>query len=87
MTRVGADESVVCAAVSDQKRDGARIAQKILQSPQPRLIPVVADCSVSASIGIASYPAYGRDLEALLAAGDRAMYSVKAGGKNGYQFA
>jgi diguanylate cyclase (GGDEF)-like protein/PAS domain S-box-containing protein len=38
--------------------------------------------SVSASLGVASYPAQGSSLEAVLAAADQALYKAKADGRN-----
>jgi len=42
---------------------------------------------VTASIGIALYPAHGRDGEALMAAADEAMYRSKSGGRNQWSVA
>ena len=41
---------------------------------------------VTASIGIAVFPADGDDAETLLGAADAAMYRAKQSGRNGYQF-
>lgn len=38
------------------------------------------ECSITASIGVAVYPNHGMDTDELLAAADRAMYSVKRAG-------
>lgn len=43
--------------------------------------------SISASIGIARYPADGQTPEALMQAADRAMYAAKHAGRNRYRFA
>ncbi|MBV9191907.1 MAG: EAL domain-containing protein, partial [Betaproteobacteria bacterium] len=41
---------------------------------------------VTASVGIAVFPADGEDAETLLGAADAAMYKAKEGGRNAYQF-
>jgi diguanylate cyclase (GGDEF)-like protein len=46
-------------------------------------IPALTDGEVSASIGIACYPADGDTADALLNAADRAMYAVKEGRRTG----
>ncbi|MDR2326145.1 MAG: EAL domain-containing protein [Acidovorax sp.] len=48
----------------------------------------VADAAlaVSASIGIAMYPADGRDMETLLQRADMAMYQAKSGGRGSFSF-
>ncbi len=42
---------------------------------------------VGASLGIALYPDDASDLEGLSRAADRAMYEVKASGRNDFRFA
>lgn len=44
------------------------------------------DLSISASIGIAMYPSHAANMEELLVNADKAMYSAKNNGKNGYAF-
>jgi diguanylate cyclase (GGDEF)-like protein len=41
---------------------------------------------VGVSIGIAVYPTHGLDVDSLLSAADKAMYSVKRTGKNNFAF-
>ncbi|WP_370682603.1 EAL domain-containing protein [Comamonas sp. GB3 AK4-5] len=45
-----------------------------------------ATLAVSASIGIAMYPADGRDMETLLQRADMAMYQAKSGGRGSFSF-
>ena len=46
-----------------------------------------AECTVSASIGIAVFPADGADYETLYKKADEASYAAKNSGKNSYSFA
>lgn len=45
------------------------------------------ECTIRASIGVAVFPDHGRDSDELLAAADRAMYSVKRSGGGRWQLA
>lgn len=45
------------------------------------------DWPITASLGVAFYPADGRDAQSLLDAADEAMYEVKRTGRNGYHIA
>jgi predicted signal transduction protein with EAL and GGDEF domain len=54
-----------------------RMAVRDIALPQECGLP-----RLTVSIGVAVYPAHGRDLDGLLAAADRAMYSAKHGGRD-----
>src|SRR5690606_29720269 len=59
---------------------------KIIDSLAAPLEVAGQEVFVTASIGIAAFPADGEDAETLLAAADAAMYRAKQSGRNGYQF-
>lgn len=85
VARVGGDEFVVMLLVHVPK-DAVRVAEKILDSlAQP--IPVAGnEFQIGASIGISVYPEDATERETLLNCADRAMYYVKAAGRNSYRF-
>jgi diguanylate cyclase (GGDEF)-like protein len=81
---------------------GRRIIKKLLNLKEPELVARVAEKIIatlsqpfpingrnfflSASVGIATYPGDGSDVELLIRNADIAMYEVKNSGKNGYHF-
>jgi diguanylate cyclase (GGDEF)-like protein len=82
IVRLGGEEFV--ALLHDCDGDGAEVVAEAMRMAV-RDIVLPQDCDLprlTASIGIASYPAHGRDLDQLLAAADRAMYSAKHGGRD-----
>jgi diguanylate cyclase (GGDEF)-like protein len=82
IVRLGGEEFV--ALLHDCDADGAEVvAEAMRMAVRDILLP--QGCALprlTASIGIASYPANGRDLDQLLAAADRAMYSAKHKGRD-----
>ncbi|MEO8899276.1 MAG: EAL domain-containing protein [Candidatus Dormibacter sp.] len=82
IVRLGGEEFV--ALLHDCDADGAAVVAEAMRMAV-RDIALPAECALprlTASIGIASYPAHGRELDQLLAAADRAMYSAKHGGRD-----
>lgn len=79
--RLGGDEFAVILVGADEN-SATRVAEKILRSLTVPCLLDGRDISVSASIGIASYPQSGKDIRELLHAADEAMYRAKAAGKN-----
>lgn len=81
ISRQGGDEFAVLLFGTGEE-EGIRVAQGLLEAIS---FPYRLDdntCTVSASIGVATYPADGRSVEALLRSADHAMYTAKARGKN-----
>jgi EAL domain-containing protein (putative c-di-GMP-specific phosphodiesterase class I) len=62
------------------------VAQKVLERLAAGFDIAGHEVFVSASIGIAGYPADGTDAEALIGAADAAMYRAKQSGRNNFQF-
>ncbi|HEX4579462.1 MAG TPA: EAL domain-containing protein [Candidatus Dormibacteraeota bacterium] len=82
IVRLGGEEFV--ALLHDCDGDGAEVVAEAMRMAV-RDIALPQECGLprlTASIGIAVYPAHGRDLDGLLAAADRAMYSAKHGGRD-----
>ncbi len=85
IARLGGDEFMVLLPEISNPGSAGRVARRILRAfKQPfdlkdRKIPITA------SIGIASYPRDGEDVESLTKNADIAMYSAKEGGRNTYK--
>ena len=74
--RFGGDEFVAVLSGADER--GARAtAARMLKRLAPPLNIAGQTVSVGASVGVALYPAHGKDVQSLLAAADRAMYQDK----------
>ncbi len=86
VARISGDEFAVILGDLARPDDGAIVAQKIIDSLAAPLEVAGQEVFVTASIGIAAFPADGEDAETLLAAADAAMYRAKQSGRNGYQF-
>jgi diguanylate cyclase (GGDEF)-like protein/PAS domain S-box-containing protein len=86
VARLGGDEFVVLLEELARPEDAAEVARKILSAV---LEPIEIDgqeCRVTASIGIATYPADAGDAATLMRHADVAMYHAKEEGKNNYQY-
>jgi diguanylate cyclase (GGDEF)-like protein/PAS domain S-box-containing protein len=79
VSRTGGDEFVVVLAdLAPDEHAAADAAQRIEAAFTTPLVLEGERVDLHAAVGVASYPADGRDLEQLLAAADRAMYARKA---------
>lgn len=80
--RMGGDEFVIILLESDAER-AISVAHRVLGILRvPYEFGKKTISSISASIGIAEYPAHAADQDSLLAAADSAMYVAKKSGKN-----
>ena len=87
VSRIGGDEFTVVLGGLEAAEDAAMVARKILHVlRQPFLLKDEMRIIVSASIGIASYPDCGDDIDTLMRAADVAMYQAKRDGRNLYAF-
>ena len=84
--RQGGDEFIVLLASLSTAEDAARVAQKILEAVAVPFEINGQSLHSGTSIGIATYPRDGTDVETLLKNSDTAMYSAKEAGRNNYQF-
>jgi len=84
--RQGGDEFIVLLASLSTAEDAARVAQKILDTLGVPFEINGQSLRSGASIGIATYPRDGTDVETLLKNSDTAMYSAKEAGRYNYQF-
>lgn len=85
VVRLGGEEFVVLLHDCDAAA-ATKVAETVRRTV--REVPVPAACALdelTASIGVAAYPDHGDELDALLAAADRAMYAAKASGRDRIQ--
>jgi diguanylate cyclase (GGDEF)-like protein len=86
VARIGGDEFVIILSNLPEVSIAERIAANLIRRIAEPLRVGRAETSVSASIGIALYPAHGATPEELIRAADDAMYRIKHQGKNGFGF-
>jgi len=86
VARVGGDEFILLVDVFSDPKDLSDIADKLLIAAAIPFDIYGQECQLSASIGIATYPADGEDAQTLMKNADIAMYRAKHKGKNNYQF-
>ena len=86
VSRLGGDEFVVLLESLSQTEQAALVAGNLLQATSGQYAVAEHELAITMSIGIAVYPADGRDAETLLKNADAAMYHAKAAGRNNFQF-
>ncbi len=87
VARIGGDEFVVVLTELHNPSDAAEVAGKLLGEMARPIAANGRSHVVTASIGIAVFPAHGSDATALLRHADAAMYLAKQGGRNCYRMA
>ena len=86
LARVGGDEFIVLVDDFDDLLQVGEIAQKLLAEARKPFIIAGQEATLSASIGIATYPGDGNNAQALIKNADIAMYRAKHHGKDDYRF-
>ncbi len=86
VARQGGDEFVVVLTDMARPEDATIVAQKILDALGPTVILKGREIVPGASLGFAIFPQDGDNLQALLMAADKAMYSAKHAGRGQYRF-
>jgi len=86
VARMGGDEFVVVLARQASENETQHIALRIIEAISHEVSFGPHQLHVGVSIGIAVYPTHGLDVDSLLSAADKAMYSVKRAGKNSFAF-
>ena len=86
VARISGDEFALVLADLKRQEDAALVAQKIVERLAAPFQLGGQEVVVTASVGIACYPADGQDVETLLGAADAAMYRAKQSGRNAFQF-
>ena len=81
VSRLGGDEFIVLQVGLSDDTEAELLARRIIREiSKPYLVDDIS-MSVSVSVGIATAPKLGVELERLLACADAALYRAKAGGK------
>jgi diguanylate cyclase (GGDEF)-like protein len=86
VSRLGGDEFVILLRNITQLEDAARVARKIMEALAPTVRIGPQQLRISASIGIAVYPAHGDNSTRLIANADAAMYYIKKSGRSSFAF-
>ena len=87
VARQGGDEFVVLVQEVNGIEDVVTVARKILSGVIESASVAGKECGVTASVGIAMYPADAQDDKSLMKSADIAMYLAKEQGRNIFQFA
>ena len=85
LARMSGDEFVVVAKAVASPAVADAVVHKLSESFVPPFFIGGGSLSASASFGYCLYPQHGSSVETLLRHADRAMYQVKAAGRNGVQ--
>ncbi len=83
--RVGGDEFLIIVQNNPMDINGHIVAQKIIDAFKQPYDLSGNDIYITASIGLANYPADGLDVETLIKNADIAMYKAKEKGRNKYE--
>jgi len=86
LARLGGDEFTLLLTRVSSQDDVGRIARRVLRSLEAPFRVKGREIYVTASLGVAIYPADGEDAGTLLRNADQAMYCAKERGRNNYQF-
>jgi diguanylate cyclase (GGDEF)-like protein/PAS domain S-box-containing protein len=86
VVRLGGDEFAVLLPHIAAPEDAGRTARHLLRVTSQPVELDGHELVVSGSVGIATWPTDGDDVETLLRNGDTAMYHAKHHGRNNYQF-
>ncbi len=87
VARVGGDEFKIVVSDASSREALRALAQRLLTAIEaPVHLGDNGDARVTASIGIAVFPADGRDAPSLVQHADQAMYRAKSLGRNRFEF-
>jgi diguanylate cyclase (GGDEF)-like protein len=85
VARLGGDEFLFIMDRIAQREEAEQIARRAVEALQAPIPIAGLDIHTSASIGIALFPDDGKNVEALIANADAAMYCAKQRGRNNIQ--
>ena len=84
--RLGHDKFVLVFSCAPDSREVGRFAARLLRNLQRPLLKDVPAESISASIGVASYPADGKTPRDLIKAANKAMLQARSRGRSCYAY-
>ncbi len=84
-SRIGGDEFVLVLSRLQKREDAEVVVKDLIDSLSQPYITAKSSHRLSASIGVAFYPAHGHCVEDLMRRADAAMYKAKAQGRNTWQ--
>lgn len=85
VARLGGDEFVILLADLDDGRSVERIVRGLLDAVAAPVAGPDGKVHVTASVGVSLFPDHGAHADELMRGADRAMYRVKASGRNGHR--
>jgi predicted signal transduction protein with EAL and GGDEF domain/FixJ family two-component response regulator len=85
IARLGGDEFIVMLTDVQVPDKVAGVAQRLVQTLAEPIVVQGTEVFVGGSVGVASYPEDGTDIDTLLMNADTAMYRAKAAGRGGFQ--
>jgi diguanylate cyclase (GGDEF)-like protein len=86
LARLGGDEFMVLLPAIEEPQDAGVVADRVVRKLMEPMQLEMHDVLVTPSIGIATYPADGEDVETLFRNADLAMYFAKRQGPGSYAF-
>ncbi len=86
LARMGGDEFTALLDSLDHPEDAAKVAEKLIELISVRHSIEGTEVTLGASIGIASFPDCGQNVEDLLRSADMAMYEAKRAGRQQFRF-
>jgi diguanylate cyclase (GGDEF)-like protein/PAS domain S-box-containing protein len=86
VARVGGDEFVIVLTDVTRKSDITLVLNNLTEAITQPVLVEGHELSVTASIGISTYPYDGFNVSSLLKNADTAMYRAKEAGRNGFRF-
>jgi len=87
VARLSGDEFVIALWELSHADDVARLASKIIQAVSQPYGIQSRSVSMTASVGVSTYPTHGEEAETLMKSADLALYAAKRAGKNNYHLA
>jgi diguanylate cyclase (GGDEF)-like protein/hemerythrin-like metal-binding protein/PAS domain S-box-containing protein len=87
VARIGGDEFSALLARAANQEDAAIVASRMVRALDAPIVVAGHPCQVGISVGIALYPANGKDMDSLVAHADGAMYAAKRSGGKCFKFA
>ncbi|MBL8287391.1 MAG: EAL domain-containing protein [Rubrivivax sp.] len=85
IARLGGDEFIVMLTDVGSPDHVAGVARRLVQTLGEPIVVQGTEVFVGGSVGVASYPEDGSDIDTLLMNADTAMYRAKSAGRGGFQ--